>query len=175
MGHDVAAIVEHHIGDAELVDHRAQEASVALVADAHQDLVLGKGRALWPHIQADDDRVRAEKLRPELQRAAFAATNLNKHHRSTYEAREVALVDREVVLPLVGDPPVMVEEQRPERHGAGVLHARPSITPACPANVSPANGLCTVASDYSSSASGSSISFLNSCRNWAPSAPSTTR
>src|SRR5205807_10146042 len=60
MAHHMAAVVEHDVGCAELVDHAAQKCEVLLVADADLDLVLLELLAAGVDVESDDAGVRAE-------------------------------------------------------------------------------------------------------------------
>lgn len=110
MRHHVAAVIQNRIRGAKFATHFRQERGIGLVADADIDLILGKPPAFRIDIQADYSRMRAEEPLPHLQRAAFAAADFDKQDIAVYEFAEVALIGREVMLPLMDYSPVVGQE-----------------------------------------------------------------
>src|SRR4051794_29678506 len=117
----MAAVVDDDVGLTEFSRDLCEKGGISLVADADFDLVFGELATPRVHIDPDDAGMRAEKAFPHLERTALATADLDQHRVPIGEAREVLLVDREVMLPLVNDAAVVGEEVLPETHWHSAL------------------------------------------------------
>ena len=116
MRHDVAAVVKHDIGRAELVDDAVQEFLVRLVSDPDIDLIFGEMLALRTNVDADDAGIGTEKPFPHLQRTALAAADLDEQDVGIHESAEMALIGGEIMLPLMNDAFVVIQKISPQAH-----------------------------------------------------------
>ena len=99
--HGMAAVVDQDVDARHLPAHLGEELRVLLVPD--QD---GRGRVLeLPaariYVDADDLRAGSEVFVPHLQRAAVGDPDLDDHRAFPAKPLEMAVIDLEVVVPLV--------------------------------------------------------------------------
>ncbi len=112
--HLVAPVVEDDVRHAKLLDESAEERGVGLVADTHVDAGRLVPRALGVDIDTDDGGIRPEVALPHLERPALRHPDLEHRDGPVDPRGEVALVDREVMPPLVDDLVVVAHEVLPE-------------------------------------------------------------
>jgi hypothetical protein len=122
----VAAVLDDDVDRAGALAQTAQEVAVLLVADDDIDAVLGERRAARVDVDADDAGLAAEVVLPHLQRAAVVDAELDDGDRLAAVRREVAVVNVEVVQPLVDQAAAVGPEVRLERVGLRLRlrHAR---------------------------------------------------
>ena len=95
------AIIENNIHAAHLIDHTVQELAIRLAADPYLSglpVVLGAVRV---DVDAIDRGLVTEKPAPDLKRATMVHANLQKPQRAVAERGEIAVIERNIVVPFV--------------------------------------------------------------------------
>ena len=95
-----------------------RKVAVALIADQDVHALLLETPAFGVDVDTVEAHARAEILLPHLQRAALRDAEFEHHRRAPAERREVAVVDLEVVHPLVQAPAGVATKE-----GFEVVHA----------------------------------------------------
>src|SRR6185437_3789360 len=121
----MTAVVDNDIEGAGFRRDAFEEDGIALAAD--EDFGAGRFESLATRIDvdADDARLWSEILAPDFQRAATGDADFHQRDVVVAEAREVSVVDLEIMLPLVddvasmrGDDAVELGRRRPQRRDA---------------------------------------------------------
>ena len=109
--HGVPAVVDQDVDGRQRVGQRAQELAIALVANEDLHAGLFEALAVRVDVDAEDLGLGAEVVAPHLHRPALRHPELHDVDRPVAKPREVAVVDLEIVIPLVNQPAgVLVEE-----------------------------------------------------------------
>jgi hypothetical protein len=126
LRHSVPAVVDHDVDVRKARAHLAQETAVGLVADHHVDRIGLELATARIEVDADDARAAAEVMAPHFELAAVVDADLDHHRRAAAEGGEMAVIDLEVVVPLVDQPPGIVAEVFRQRVGGrpGAQHAQ---------------------------------------------------
>src|SRR5207342_1946479 len=101
LPHRVAAVVDQDVDLRDALRELAQEAAILLVADVDLHAVLFELLAVRIDVDAMDGGAGAEVILPHAHRAALRHAELDDMRGLAAETGEVAVVDFEVVPPLV--------------------------------------------------------------------------
>lgn len=110
MGLLVTAIVDNDVGVTKLCHDTRQEFEIILAADTDMDLLFLDLHAHRLDIDADHTHERTQIALPLLQRATFADADFEQRDVPIAKPLEVGLVNRIVMVPLVGAAVVIIEE-----------------------------------------------------------------
>src|SRR6056297_1260657 len=106
--HAMAAVIDDDIDAAHLLDHRSEKCRVVLRTDAHLAVDTVKLEAVLVDVDPVDGRVRPKELAPDRKRAALRHTDFQQPWRAASEGCEIAVIDRDVVVPFVNQMPRML-------------------------------------------------------------------
>jgi hypothetical protein len=112
---DVAAVVDDDVERAVGGRQLGEERRVALISDGEMHVPPPQVEDALVDVDADDRRAAAEPLAHHVERAAVGHADLEDGGRLPAEATEMALVDREVVVPLVGETALVALEDVGQR------------------------------------------------------------
>src|SRR5262249_42526187 len=110
LRHRVPAVVDENVDPGDGVAHLGKEGAVGLVADENGGRRVLELPAARVDVDTDDARPGSEVVMPHLQRSAVESAHLDHHGRAAPEPFEVAMIDLEIMMPLVDEPARIVEE-----------------------------------------------------------------
>src|SRR6266705_1992650 len=115
LRHLVSAVVDQDVDMRHAAAHLGKEPAVALVADEYGRGFILEAAAARVDVDPHDAGPRTEIVVPHLQRSSVEDADFHDDRRAAPESGEVPVVDVEVVVPLVYQPPRIVEEVLGER------------------------------------------------------------
>ena len=110
LGHSVTAVVDQDIDPRDIARERAKELTVGLIADDDLDPVFFKLLDVRVDVYTPDPCPLTKIMLPHLKRSSLVHTDLDQIDFGIAKSGQVALVDIEVVHPLVDHAAGIVEK-----------------------------------------------------------------
>src|SRR5215510_13336429 len=109
---NVASVIDHHVESAHLSHRLFEESTVRLRADPNLSVSTIEFLTARIDIDPEHDRFRPKISAPERQGPSLRHADLEQPKRASSKPRQVSIVNREVVSPLVNDQTVVLVEER---------------------------------------------------------------